>query len=187
MRGRLLIGSPMRVADAAMWVTAEELATAAAFSPRRRSEYLSWRALVRREIGLDAQIVYNEVGAPVITNYPLHISVSHCSDRIAVALSDRRCAVDIEPIGRDLSRVAERCLSKEERHLSEDPQLFVALWCAKETLYKYAGEEGLDLLHDLHIETVDLCAGRMAGRIKDGEPIELSVSRTDGFIVVYIL
>lgn len=187
MRGRLLIGSPMSVAETAMWVTAEELAASATFSLQRCREYLSWRALIRREIGLDAQIVYNEVGAPAITNYPLQISVSHCSDRIVVALSDCRCAVDIEPIDRDLNRVAERCLSKDEQQLSDDPRLFIVLWCAKETLYKYAGEEGLDLLHDLHIEMVDLCAGRIVGRIKNGEPIELSVSLDDGFVVVYIL
>ncbi len=185
---KLLIGTPMDVAEAAAWVTADELAAAAAFSPKRRSEYLSWRALVRRELGLDAQIAYNEVGAPIITNYPLYISVSHCPERIAVVMSDRRCAVDVEPLGRDFSRVASRCMSEDEQNLSDDPLLPAALWCAKEALYKYAGEVELDLLRDLHIERVDLRNGRnMVGRIKNGEPVKLSVSLDDGFVIVYIL
>ncbi len=187
MNRRLLIGSPMEIAESVSWVTAEERAVAAEFLPKRRDEYLSWRAMVRREIGIDTQIGYNEVGAPVLLDSPIQISVSHCSDRIAVVLSDQRCAVDIEPIDRDFSRVAERCMSADERSLSDDPLLFAALWCAKETLYKYAGESELDLLHDLHIESIDLQTGHMVGRIKNGEPVELSVSQIDGFIVVYTL
>ena len=62
------------------------------FSTARGCEYLAWRAIVRRELGRDTAIAYNSVGAPVLINRSLYISVSHCRERIAVALSDMPCA-----------------------------------------------------------------------------------------------
>ena len=40
---------------------------------------------------------------------------------------------------------------------------------------------------DLHVVRLDLAAGTLAGRIGNGEPVRLSVSLDEGFILVYIL
>lgn len=173
--------------EAAERATALELAAVRGFAPERRREYLAWRAVVRREVGADARIDYDAAGAPVVVNYPVHISVAHCRGRVAVCFSDARCAVDIEPAGRDFSRAAVRYLSHAERALSDDPLFPVAAWCAKEAMYKYSGRNGLDLVRDLRIECADLTAGKLTGRIEHGEPVELSVQCQDGFVVVYIL
>lgn len=184
---RLLIEPPMCMADAAAWVTPAELADADAFgSERRKEEFLTWRAIVRRELGADVSISYNAVGAPVV-DWDVHISVAHCRGRVAVCFSEQPCAVDIEPEDRDFGAAAARCMTGDELALSADPRLAAALWCSKETLYKYAGEQGLDLLRDLRIEQADLAAGYLRGRIKNGEPVGLSVSFDDGYVVVYIL
>ena len=136
----LIIEAPWPEGEAAAWATAEERAAAAAFgSERRRREYLTWRALVRRELGRDVHIAYDAVGAPVLENRPEHLSVSHCDGRVAVCLSLRRCAVDIEPVTRNFGRVLSRYMTPEEQALADDPLLPAAVWCAKETLYKYAG------------------------------------------------
>ena len=58
---------------------------------------------------------------------------------------------------------------------------------AKEALYKYSGRRELDFRKDLRIGSADLAAGRLTGRIGNGEPVELSVRREDGFILVCIL
>ena len=78
-------------------------------------------------------------------------------------------------------------MTPSERALSDDPLWPGIVWCAKETLYKYAGRRELDFRQDLRIERADLAAGRLTGRIENGEPVELSVRREDGFIIVYIL
>ena len=148
-------------------------------SERRRAEFLTWRAVVRRELGDDVGIAYDALGAPVLTNRAVHISVAHCAGRIAVCASPERCAVDIEP--------ASRYLTPEEEALSDDPLLPGIVWCAKETLYKYAGRRELDFRRDLHVVRLDLAAGTLAGRIGNGEPVRLSVSLDEGFILVYIL
>lgn len=45
----------------------------------------------------------------------------------------------------------------------------------------------LDFRRDLHVVRLDLAAGTLAGRIGNGEPVRLSVSLDEGFILVYIL
>ena len=132
-------------------------------------------------------IAYDALGAPVLTNRAVHISVAHCAGRIAVCASPERCAVDIEPATRDFRRAASRYLTPEEEALSDDPLLPGIVWCAKETLYKYAGRRELDFRRDLHVVRLDLAAGTLAGRIGNGEPVRLSVSLDEGFILVYIL
>ncbi len=78
---RLIVEPPLAFEEAAEWATDDELTTARGFAPARGCEYLAWRAIVRREIGRDAAIAYNSAGAPILTNYPLHLSVSHCRRR----------------------------------------------------------------------------------------------------------
>lgn len=188
MTPALRIVAPMPVEETLPWTTAEERAAAAAFgSARRRAEFLTWRAVVRRELGRDVGIAYNDLGAPVVTRRGVHISVSHCDGRVAVCLSSAPCAVDIEPETRNFSRVASRYLAEAERALSDDPLFAGLVWCAKEALYKYAGRAELDFLTDLRIERADLAAGELTARIENGEPVRLSVRREDGYIIVYIL
>ncbi len=149
---RLFVEAPLPIAEAARWATDEERAAANHFATARQREYFAWRAIVRRAIGRDAAIAYNAVGAPILTNYPFRITVSHCQGRVAVGISDRPCAVDIERIDRHFRRILSRYLSPEEQRLSAHPLFPAIAWCAKETLYKYAGRQGLDLLNDLHID-----------------------------------
>ena len=48
-------------------LTAADIASAARFqNDARRNEHLAWRRIVRRELGRDVVIDYNEVGAPIV-------------------------------------------------------------------------------------------------------------------------
>lgn len=198
MTARLIVEPPMAEREAAAWTTPEERAEAAAFAPARRREYLAWRAVVRRELGRGVRIGYDPAGAPLLLDGQAHISVSHCPGRVAVLMAGHRCAVDIEPAARNFERAALRYLTSDERALSADPVWFAAAWCAKETLYKYAGQPGLDLLRDLRLERVDwrtedhkagaggCVEGRIVGRIAGGGPLELAATIAGGFVVVTI-
>lgn len=151
---RLFVEAPLPFEEAARWATDDELTTARSFAAARGREYLAWRAIVRRELGHDTAIAYNSIGAPILTNQPLHISVSHCQGYIAVGLSDKPCAIDIERIERDFTRVLSRYLSPEEQRILSHPLFPAVAWCAKEVLYKYAGRQELDLLQNLHIDRI---------------------------------
>ena len=151
---RLIVEPPLPCEEASAWAAPEELATAAGFAPARAREYLAWRAIVRREVGRDARIAYDAVGAPVLENYPYRLAVSHCQGRVAVGISDRPCAVDIERLDRNFGRILSRYLTPDEQRLSTHPHFPAVAWCAKEALYKYAGRRELDLLRDLRIERI---------------------------------
>lgn len=230
---RLIVEPPLAFDEAAEWATDDEQTIASGFAPARAREYLAWRAVVRREIGRDAAIAYNAAGAPMLTNYPLHLSVSHCrggaagrrerfdeagqpldirgrfddSGRVAVAISDAPCAVDIEPVTRNFRRAMPRYLSPAEQQLSDNPLFPAVAWCAKEALFKYAASttgRSLDLLRDLHIDRVqfsestphntpcgtpcgipgNIPCGTLFARISDEKPVVLRFYEHEGFAVV---
>jgi hypothetical protein len=148
---------------------------------QRRAEYLMWRTIVRRELPA-AEISYDDFGAPVVTNYPVHISVAHCPGWVAVAISEHPCAVDIEPAGRSVARhIAERFATEQELALNNP----LAVWCGKEVLYKYARRPGLDFRRDLRIERID--TDTMAGRIEGGIPLEIKIKCEAKYLAAYIL
>lgn len=192
---RLYIEPPQTEEETSAWTTADEASQAAAFrSERRRREFLTWRAIVRRVLGCHTRIAYDELGAPSLPDGEAYVAVSHCPGRVAVCLSPNRCAVDIERADRDFSRAAERFLTPDEAALSSDPRWPGLVWCAKETLYKYAGQRNLNLLRDLRIEhvgsnpDVPLNEWTIEGRIgHEEEPILLSAGCIEDFLVVYIL
>lgn len=190
---RFFLSRPLSDAQIGAWTTPEERVQAGSFAPVRRAEWLSWRAIVRRELvaatdcaAQEVRIGYNEVGAPVVGNCPLHLAVSHCEGSVAVALSDAPCAVDIESLGRDFGRVADRYMTPAEAALCDDPHWPAVVWCAKECLYKYARRRELDLLRDLRIEQVDFGAGTLAGRIGDGDLLLLRFFFLAGRAIVYL-
>ena len=236
---RIVIEPQAEVPVSRLWATREEWACTADFAPRRQREYLAWRMIVRREIGvwmsehlaaggewLDAlrsaeashssgashsdpalhaegaslfsdapsperpfpapltpqslaeqiAIDYTEVGAPCLRDIPIYISVSHSADRVAVAFSAEPCAVDIESTERNFARVKDHYLTAEEQRLADDPRWLATAWSAKETLYKYAGRDALDLVRDLHLGAVDFASGRIVARIADAAPVTITFS-----------
>ena len=85
-------------------------------------------------------------------------NISHTKEWVAVMLSEGRCGVDIESLGRNFSKVASRYLPHEERErLAEIAgESFEALmWSAKEALDKYGASEGLDFLQDMVVTDID--------------------------------
>lgn len=190
MNSRLIVRElPADMSDGWMaalsgWVTAAEAAAAEGFAPRRRCEYLTWRAAVRQELGRGVAISYAANGAPQ-TDCGVHIGVSHSRNIVALCMGDEPCAVDTEPLDRNFERVRRRYMSAEESALSDDPRLAAAVWCAKETLYKLGGREGCDFLNDIRVAAVDFAAGSIAGSIYGGGEIELKIEYFGDNIIVY--
>lgn len=144
---------PLRTeSGAAAAVTEADRRAAAAFAPRRRQEFLSWRALLYEALGRPAALAYSPVGAPQLPEGEGHIGVSHSRTQVAVRYAAAApCAVDIESPERNFDRVLPRYLTEREQRLSAAAAWPCIAWCAKETLYKLAGRPA-DLLHDLELE-----------------------------------
>lgn len=167
---RLIIRAIEPYASAMSTATAEDREEAMRrFSGEvRRAEWLTWRGVVRQELGSNVTIEYDPTGAPIIRNTPLpiYISVSHCRSHVAVVVSDAPCGVDIEWSRRNFERTASRYLSLNERMMEFTyPDLMAgAAWCAKEATYKYHCSRGVqypDFLRDLRIVECNIAQGHM--------------------------
>lgn len=155
----------------------------------RRREWLAWHALVNELLG-NVKVGYDSVGAPVLLDTEGFIGVSHEKEFIAVIYSvSQKCAVDIESLDRNFERVASRYISDSEMSVSEvGHQYFkAAVWCAKEVVYKSAGEQGLDLLADIAIDCTGLEKGLISGGVIGRDPMPLSLFLYENRLIVYTL
>lgn len=165
----------------------EDIAIAQGFSHvNRRCEALAWRAIVRRELGTEVVISYDEYGAPCVNIPDVSIGVSHSRGVVAVIFSATRCAVDIEHKDRDFRKVAERYLSPSEQALAEQYDLYAEIWCAKEALYKYYRRGALDLVKDIKIGAYRLADSVIEATICDGERIEVRLARSGDLVIATI-
>ena len=156
----------------------------------RRAERLAWRALLR-ELSPAAEVEYLPSGKPQIknSNYQ-HLSVSHCQDFVAVALSNTPCGVDVERTGRNFERIKSRYMTDREQSLSADEVWAAVVWCAKEALYKYASCEGVDFKRDIIIRSVQKqeTSWRLSAELFGAEQVTLCGKRIDdNHILVYTL
>ena len=187
MSSHLVIAKIGTIEELRRSATSDDMHLVEAFgSENRQREALAWRAIVRRELGAECRISYDEWGAPQVDLPNTFISVSHSKEQVAVLFSDAPCAVDIEQTERDFARVASRYLSDNEQSLAELHKLHAELWCAKEALYKYHKRGGLDLRRDIKIVEYDSEKSRFVATILDGEDIEVALSRQADIVVAQI-
>lgn len=134
---------------------------------RRRDEGAAWRGVLRRLTGCGST-AYTSAGAPCIPGSGLHISVSHTTALAAVIVSENRCAIDIELKSRNFSRAASRYITPAESlAVSGYGDLGPGVvWCAKETLFKFSGQQHADLLKDIIITGTASAQNTIFGSIR---------------------
>lgn len=188
MTNSLLI-SPLLLEEQCLDVVAtEELEYISRFSSAsRRKESLTWRAVVGRALGRKIRVVYDENGAPSIVGSNLYIGVSHTKDMVAVTLSTKPCAVDIERKDRSFSRAAAKFLTEEEQKLAVSNTALAAIWCAKECYYKFSRNPQLDMLKGIRVVELDLEQGRVTVEDNQSEKATMKILDRDDHIIVYIL
>lgn len=122
---------------------------------KRKVEWLAIRVLLKQMIGSGFEIYYTEVGKPII-KHPLykHISISHSRDFAAVYIHQRHpVGIDIESVTRNYASVKKRYLSESElEQVNESSMLQCIYWCAKEAVFKYMDEEGVDFRKQIHVQ-----------------------------------
>lgn len=166
-------------------ISADDVASASRFqNERRRAEHLAWRRIVRRELGRNVSISYNEVGAPVVDTPNTYISVAHGAGCVVVAISDSRIGVDVESQERDFTKAASRYMSDEEMALSVEQSWPVKVWTAKEALYKLYGKRGIELKTDLRITAYDNTTQQLTAQLSDTTKAVVDIATYEGGVVV---
>lgn len=112
-------------------------------SARRCS--LAGELLLRRLLSGEGIVAVPErlsSGQPVLSGSKLHVSISHCDDRVVCAVSGRPVGIDIEKIRPIRPGMMERvCTAEELRYVrgGNETERFFEVWTAKEAYFKMLG------------------------------------------------
>ena len=116
-------------------------------SERKKREFLIIRLLTEELFGKKTGLTYEKSGKPCIENNGLNISVSHSEKMAAVFISRYNIGIDVESTQRNIQKITHRFLHESEWKFiegNENSSLIATLiWCAKEAIYKCAGEKGI--------------------------------------------
>lgn len=163
---------------------------------RRRQEVLAVRyALKQLMNGQEKEVIYDQHGAPRLSDGDWQISISHTQEYVAVIVSDKPVGIDIERRGDRVQRVVSHFLQSDERDLLclcsvDDDTFTLALhlaWSAKEAAFKVLGQNYYDLQHLTTIVHLDwqskliklLAANRQ-------EPLTLHFDYTEQYVLVWV-
>jgi phosphopantetheinyl transferase len=135
--------------------------------PHKRLQHLAGRYLLPalfEDFPLE-EIVIADTRKPFLENEKYHFSISHCGDfAAAIVSSTHRVGVDIEIITPKIERIRHKFLEPGEYGVAitgwpragsqhvEDHSLQTMLWSAKEAIYKWYGEGGVDFKKHVHLD-----------------------------------
>ncbi len=122
-------------------------------SEKRREEREATLFLLHEMLGITSALEHHASGKPYLADSHVRISISHARQLVGVALhAGHNAGIDIEHINRHFERVAPRFLSPAEQRFCTSKAHQCLAWCAKETVYKLAGEEGVDFATQIAVE-----------------------------------
>jgi len=125
--------------------------------PHKRLQHLAGRFLLQflfPDFPYDL-IQIAETRKPFLPGDPYHFSISHCGDYAAAIVSrTERVGVDIETPTPKIEKIKDKFLGTDEQDLfqrikgdggeSMDRELLTLLWSAKEAVFKWHSEGGVD-------------------------------------------
>src|SRR5687768_18273163 len=104
---------------------------------------------------------------PFLPDEQYHLSISHCGDFAAAIVSkDKRVGIDIEIPIEKIIRIQDKFLTEEEKNMlgvrsqesgeeTPDSRLPTLLWSAKESVFKWYGDGGVDFRKHIQLQKKD--------------------------------
>lgn len=96
---------------------------------------------------------------PFLADEKYHFSISHCGDYAAAIVSkEHRVGIDIEIPVEKIIKIADKFLSKEEKKIFNiqysilNSQVPTLLWSAKESVFKWYGDGGVDFRKHIQLK-----------------------------------
>lgn len=147
----------------------------------RQREFYAIRALLATMTGdTTLHIDYLPSGKPVVKGW--HLSISHTRGYAALMLSGtEEVAVDIEKRGNMVTNIADRFIRTDEVATTVEEML--ALWSAKETLYKLHSEDNLHYF-DMRLVSQSPTLMRMEN-MKRGVTVDIHHELTADYVLTY--
>jgi phosphopantetheinyl transferase len=142
----------------------------------RQKQILVMRIL-HKMIAPGTEIIYEATGKPVLSPSG-NISFTHSRHHIAVYRCDQECGVDLEQLHKRVIGIRHKYINDAEHDFvhSEDVELLIRLWSAKEAMFKVYGKDGVFLRSNIFVTEMnrDYCKATL----KDGDTI---INRTIRF------
>ena len=119
--------------------------------------FLAVRKLLENE-DPELTIDYDLKGKPFL-NKQKGISISHSNEIVAIGISNEiDFGIDIQYKTDKIFKIKNKFLSKNESKFlgkTDDIELLIKLWSAKESIFKALGKEGVSFSNDLEIDTIN--------------------------------
>lgn len=151
---------------------------------RRQREFVATRVLRHNLFGFE-HIHYDPNGAPYL-NGDTFISISHCSNHVAIAVNDLYpVGLDLEIVRPDIHKIMAKFVGIEELSSfdCDDATVVSKIWSAKETLYKLAGRKKIHFKEELLLSCIS--ESEWSGRILNHDHelhVKLNIFEQDGII-----
>lgn len=136
--------------------------------PHKRLQHLAGRFLLQFLFpGFPYELIQiADTRKPFLPEEQYHFSISHCGDFAAAIVSkDSRVGIDIEIPVEKILRMQDKFLSEEEKIIfniqhsmlnsqlpTPDPRLSTLLWSAKESVFKWYGNGGVDFRKHIELQ-----------------------------------
>ena len=152
--------------------------------PHKRLQHLAGRFLLRFLFpGFPYELIrIADTNKPFLSNEEYHFSISHCGDYAAAIVSkNRRVGIDIEIPSPKIERIKNKFLNEKEldqwaignrqyamgngqseRDFSAQTialQHLTLLWSAKEAVFKWYGDGGVDFSENILLDALDHAQG----------------------------
>jgi phosphopantetheinyl transferase len=134
--------------------------------PLKRLQHLAGRFLLQFLYpGFPYELIrIADTRKPYLPNEQYHFSISHCGDyAAAIVSSGQRVGVDIEITSEKVEKIKNKFLTQNEQLIfsltSGDPVasstgITTLLWSAKESVYKWYGDGGVDFRKHIQLEGI---------------------------------
>ena len=115
-------------------------------STKRKKEWVCTRALLK-EISGQSKIFYDSSGSPKIDKN--FISISHSKKLVAIILSNKNCAIDIEEINEKSKVLLGKFSNKQNLNKKES----TIVWSTKECIFKLHKTKKISFKNDITVDT----------------------------------
>ncbi|MCF0063690.1 4'-phosphopantetheinyl transferase superfamily protein [Dyadobacter chenwenxiniae] len=125
------------------WLPLEEKKT-----DKRKQEWLACRVLLQEMAQSLPIISYDKNRKPHIKGSSKQLSMSHSGDYVCVYVHDSEpVGVDLQQMKPSITKGSDYFLNEAEQHWADldDNVLLHLIWCAKEAVFKFAGDADMDL------------------------------------------
>lgn len=133
--------------------------------PHKRLQHLAGRYLLPslfEDFPLE-EILIADTRKPFLPDEKYHFSISHCGNyAAAIVSSSQRVGIDIEIPTDKIFRISHKFLNAEEKMFLDEQmsthqlmQLATLLWSAKEAMFKWQGDGGIDFREHLQIKNIE--------------------------------